>query len=122
MTEYELQDLAFGAGGLAATYGSITISIISAYLLVAYTAGTQLIRSQVTLINTLFVFTATLFLYGTIGSLVKQLSIVNKLKVFNPEDYYPTTAITVVAVAVIFSLIILACLKFMWDVRHPKTE
>ena len=122
MTQYELQELAFAAGGLAAAYGSITISIISAYLLVAYTAGRELMRSQVVLINTLFVFTASLFLYGTISSLIKQLSFVNKLRVLEPEGYYPTNIVVIVAVALIFALIIIACLKFMWDIRHPVSE
>jgi hypothetical protein len=122
MTEYELQDLAFSAGGIAGTYGSIWITIISGYLLVAYVAGRDLSRPQVSLVNLLFLFTSGLFAYGTIPSLGKQLSIVNMLRAIHPDNFYPTTEPIVTAVAVIFGLIILASLKFMWDVRPPKTE
>ena len=120
MTEYELQELAFTAGELGINFSALLITLISSYLVDAYIAGSDLTRPQVTLINVLFIFTSSLFLYGSVSSFVKQLSIVEKLRVLNPEDYYPATNLVVIAVAGIFILIIVASLHFMWSVRHPK--
>ncbi len=122
MTEYELQELAFTAGGLGINFAALLITLISSYLVVAYVAGSELTRPQITLVNVLFLFTSSLFLYGSVSSFIKQLSIVEKLRILNPEDYYPATPLVVIAVTVIFLLIILASLHFMWSVRHPKTE
>jgi hypothetical protein len=122
MTEYELQELAFSAAGLAATFTTLLITIISGYLLVAYVAGRDLSRAQVTLINILFAFTSALILSGIATAFGKQLNIVNQLRVINPDNFYPMTTFTVISGAVIFSLIILASFKLMWDIRHPKAE
>jgi hypothetical protein len=107
MTEYELQELAFSAAGLAATFTTLLITIISGYLLVAYVAGRDLSRAQVTLINILFAFTSALFLGGSVSSFSKQLNIVKQLRVINPDNFYPMTTFTVISCDVIFSLIIL---------------
>jgi len=122
MTEYELQELAFTAGGLGINFSALLITLISSYLVVAYVVGNDLTRPQVTLVNVLFLFTSSLFLYGSVSSFVKQLSIVEKLRILNPEDYFPSTPLVVIAVTGIFLLIILASLHFMWSVRHPGGE
>ena len=122
MTEYELQELAFTAGGLGINFSALLITLISSYLVVAYIAGSDLTRQQVTLVNVLFLFTSSLFLYGAISSFVKQLNFVEKLRILDAENYYPVTPLVVIAVTTTFLLIVLASIHFMWSVRHPKIE
>jgi hypothetical protein len=122
MTEYELQELAFMANGLAATYITILITIISGYLLVAYVAGAKLSKPQVMLVNTLFVFASALFTYGMLASFIKQQEIVTHLQSISPEAYHAVNQFVISALTGVFTIIILASLHFMWGVRHPKTE
>ena len=122
MNEYELQELAFSASGLGASFASMFITVISGYLVVAYLAGRELTRPQVTLVNAIFFVTSSLFLYGTISSFAKQLSMVDKLRALNPDNYYPLSTPIATAIAVTFAIIIIASLHFMWSVRHPKTK
>lgn len=122
MTQAELQDLAFTANALAANYIAILVTLISGYLIVAYMAGSKLQRQQVVLVNVLYGFTASLFLYAAIACYYKQIELLQALKLLAPENYYPAQPWIIVTVAAVFSLVILASLKFMWDVRHPKTE
>ncbi len=63
MTEAELLDNAIMAWSSDVTTFSVSITIISGYLIVAYIAGAALTRSQVTIINGLF-FGTILFLVG----------------------------------------------------------
>jgi hypothetical protein len=122
MTEAELQELAFTAADLAANYSAILITIITGYLFVAYAAGSDLSRQQVVLINILFLFSTSLFTYAVTTCFIKQLEIVTKLKVLAPENFYPVNPVVITGVAVTFIVIILACLHFMWRIRHPKAE
>ncbi len=61
----------------------------------AYVAGRDLSRAQVTLINILFAFTSAFFLDGAVSSFGKQLNIANQLRVINPGNFYPMTTVTV---------------------------
>lgn len=56
MTEYELMDLAESINGNSITATGVFFSILTAYLLVAYFAGTKLTKYQVAFINVVFLF------------------------------------------------------------------
>jgi len=101
-----------GANGAMTLYLTVT----SGYLLVAYLAGKELTRLQAAIITCLYMgFTAT-----------NTLAVIS---FFNAAIHYGHTYGTgrmplwpPYIVGTMFFLGILACLKFMWDVRHPKTE
>ncbi len=120
MTQAELQDLAFSANGLGASYIAILLTLISGYLIVAYTTGAKLHRQQVALVNTLFGFSSSLFLYAAMACFYKQMELLESLRQIAPDNYYPAQPWIIIMVAVVFALVIIASLKFMWDVRHPK--
>ena len=122
MTQAELQDLAFTANALAANYIAILVTLISGYLIVAYTAGARLQTKQVALVNVLYGFTASLFLYAAMACYYKQMELLESLKLLAPDNFYPAQMWIVVTVGVVFSLVIIASVRFMWDVRHPKTK
>lgn len=122
MTEAELHEIAalFSTGAMTAI--SIYLSTISAYLVVAFVVGSKLTRSQLTVISTLFIMGALFFTYGTAGFFIRQIPIVEQLATLHPDQHYAVNSASVMTIAGIQILGVLACLKFMWDVRHPKAE
>ena len=102
--------------GNAGSAMGLYITITSGYLLVAYLAGKDLTRMQAVIIAVLYVTFAT---FNTIAV----------VRYFQSAFYFGHTygaGLTpywpVYGLGSLFALGILACLKFMWDVRHPKTE
>jgi hypothetical protein len=122
MTFVELQSLAFEASSLAATYLGILITVISGYLIVAYVVGAHLAKGQIIIINFLYIFFATLLWYANSAALFKQVEIVEQLRAIQPDAFYPAGYEVAFAVALVTYLVVLASLKFMWDIRHPKEE
>ncbi len=122
MTEYELADLVASTVANSLIIAPILISIASAYLVVAWVVGSKLDRSQILLINCLFVGFTLLFGLSWARRIQVALSYQEELLKTNPDriaeigQWLPPGAI------IIIILTILACLKFMWDIRHPKSE
>ena len=122
MTEAELIQTAQDVWGNYMATVTLSISIISAYLVVAYVVGNDLSRSQVAFINLLFTIilafsTAAAFLYARVGTEMADLAIeMSTQRTVRGMSQSPI--ITVIMNVLIMS----GCYKFMWDVRHPKTE
>ena len=120
MTEYELADLVASTVANSLIIAPILISIASAYLVVAWVVGSKLDRSQILLINCLFVGFTLLFGLSWARRIQVALSYQQELLKVNPDrmtelgEWLPPGAIIIIV------LTILGCLKFMWDIRHPK--
>jgi hypothetical protein len=102
------------AGGANAM--NIYLTATSGYLLVAYLAGKNLTRMQTLIITVLYAVFAS---FNTIAILSH----------FNNAFYFGHTygaglvpRWPIYGIGILFPLGILASLKFMWDVRHPKDE
>ena len=92
------------------------VTVSSGYLLVAYLVGKDLTRLQAVIITVLYaVFTA----FNTIA-VVSYF----QTAVYFGHAYGAGLAPRwpIYGLGLLLGLGILACLKFMWDVRHPKTE
>ncbi|NND83194.1 MAG: hypothetical protein HKN50_12270 [Gammaproteobacteria bacterium] len=122
MSEYELIEAFWSSQSAAATALVFYLSIVSGYLLVAYVAGHKLLRSQAAFINCLFVIFASFALWGTYlyfkaGTVYYQkLTDLGSAHALGVETSVPPH----IVIAFILGVGILGCLKFMWDVRHPK--
>jgi hypothetical protein len=121
MTEAELFESAQTVWSNYITCMSIFITIVSAYLIVAYIAGRNLTRPQVILVNALFVsfsVYAITAMYGfsRVATELASLSI----GMSTQRSEVGVTTVPTIALLVFIPLAS-ACLKFMWDVRHPKT-
>ena len=100
----------------AASAMSLYLTVTSGYLLVAYLVGKELTLPQTAIITTLFIF-------FTSANTVATVSYMSNAYYYGhtygngraPFWEAPATGM-------ILSLGILASIKFMWDVRHPKTE
>jgi len=122
MTEYELADLAgnYSMGALSAM--SLYLTIVSAYLIVAFVAGERLKTVQTLIITVLFVSAASFFTFGTVGFFSRQVYLLNKLALLQPDASFFMDLRAIAWIAVVESLGIIAALIFMWQVRHPKTK
>ena len=125
MTEYEIADL-------MATYASnliqgqaVFITIFTAYMVVAYTAGNQLTRFQITFITISFVFFVILASQGGKFSLEQVFFYADQLSEMRGDqglsDDAAKTAGEVLFYGVRF-LLVLGAIVFMWQVRRTRTD
>jgi hypothetical protein len=122
MTEYEIRDLIINMADVATSILVVVMTIISAYLVVAWLVGEKLTRAQVTLVNLVFLAFAPMMLFTWAGIFVGTLRLQEKLHLINPEYYGGPSAGGIAAVSITLLVLILGSIKFMWDVRHPKIE
>ena len=119
MTQYEIIDAMGTFQGLAQGGLMNYFSILSAYLVVAYFAGTNLSRYQAVTVTGLYLVmqifvTWGIFMYFNATRLLAETVDVGG---WEPPPIKP---IYIAGPLLIFGII--AGLKFMWDIRHPKTE
>jgi hypothetical protein len=122
MTEYELVDAIASFNSNMYSWSTFYMTALSAYLVTAYILGAKLTRSQTILINTCFVFFSALGIFAVTGSAMRCLEFVAEVQAINPERGFALTSETLWLIVSILLLGIFVCLKFMWDIRHPKTE
>ena len=104
----------------AMTAMGMYITVASGYLIAAYLIGRQLSALQAAIITVLFTWFALFMAIGTIGYFSRAAYFYESLLVKPPGI---AMNFWIIYVAVGFELLgIIACLKFMWDIRHPKTE
>ena len=122
MDEAELMELTQALWANYLSTMALFVSIISAYLIVAYIAGRKLTRPQVVLVNILMgAFTS----FGIAGMYAFSLTGTEAmLLAFEMSTQRKTHGLTFLPVTtlIVFPAIVLGCYKFMWDIRHPKTE
>ena len=107
-------------GVAAMTAMGMYITVASGYLITAYLVGRQLSALQTAIITVLFTWFALFMALGTGGYFSRSVYFYESLLVKPPGI---AMNFWIIFVAVGFELLgIIACLKFMWDVRHPKTE
>ncbi len=118
MSEGELIQVAQETWGNVISLIAITITILSGYLVVAYAAGRDMSRSQVAIVNTLYVLIFSLMLMS-IYTLTMRATEMGQLSIELSTDRHlgPRPEIPVFLLAV-FSFCLVASLKFMWDIRR----
>lgn len=119
MTDYEILDAMFASFGLGFTAVVLYLTVLSSFLIVAYFAGAKLTRVQVVIVTGLFVLSAIFATWASIAFLAaaRELQLLQVTAPLYSRQIAPHHLILPVEL-----IGILASLKFMWDVRHPKTE
>ena len=123
MTEYELLDLIASGTDQMADMFSLYLTVLSAYLIVAYIIGSKLSLSQFTGLTILFLFASggqTLGIYQNgvhIGELFRRKQEITPLTPYEAQ-YVVNTNAWVIAM----SVGILVAVAFMWQVRHPRLK
>ena len=122
MTEAELISAAQAAWGNVISMISLFITLLSGYLIVAYLAAANMTSSQTGIVNTLYILIsafllASIYTLSTRATEMASLSVeMSTQRVLEPQLWLP------LGVICIFIFCIVASLKFMWEVRHPKSE
>ena len=122
MTEYELADMLNSTTGNATPVLMGFMTTVTGYLVLTWFTGKKLNRSQATMVSTLFIFFSGLLILAWAVRFQSALMFQNELKAINPERVGLISQELIYGVVAILLVIVVACLKFMWDVRHPKTE
>ena len=101
------------------------VTVLSAYLIVAYVAGKDLLRSQVIIINLLFVAVAAMTCFGNVVTSRNSIQ-AHYLGSLHVKEMTPLPEALIylfpLSILVVDVCLVLASLKFMWDIRHPKPE
>ena len=108
-----------------AQFFAIFLTLTSAYLVMAFVAGKDLSRGQLVLINTFYVLCICFNIFSQMTTLRNALFAFNRAtnSVEGLEGVSDSlVSVLPVCTAIICAAITLGCLKFMWDIRHPKTE
>lgn len=98
--------------------GALLVTIISGYLVVAYVAGKNMTRSQVVIVNTLYVLFLTLILMSGRAFTMRATELMwiavelSNQRLSDPNPHF------VYAIRFVFVFALVASLKFMWDIRH----
>jgi hypothetical protein len=125
MTEYEIRDLLGSALSGNTPVLSVLVSIISAYLIAAWLAGKKLTRPQIIWVNLLFITFSSMLVLRWITGFLIAMGLQRSLIQLNPAAGAEVIQLTpefIAGLGCLFYAAILGSLKFMWDVRHPKTE
>jgi hypothetical protein len=102
--------------GQASTNMSLYITAVSGYVLIAYFLGKNLTRLQAAIITVLFIYFSFFITFITLAFFQNALYFGTTYGLGRVPSWPASSA------GIIQSLGIVAALKFMWDVRHPKTE
>lgn len=122
MTEAELLENSLIAWSNFVTTFGVALTVVSGYLIAAYTTGASLTRSQVSIINGLYLGTILSLLGGLYGFRATAADLETIAWAMSTQrTYAPIPWIAWGALVFIF-LCALSSLKFMWDIRHSKTE
>ena len=123
MTESELIEAITSYFDLAVTALTLYVTICSGYLIVAYLLGANLTTSQTFIVSTLYCFVAaiTTYAFRTWSKRSFEYLAFQESSGLSSIDLRTSPTSESVLTAIMFAGVF-ACLKFMWDVRHAKTE
>ena len=122
MSAYELADILNGIQSNIWAAQAIMLTVLSAYLAVAYTVGKDLSRYQVVFINFVFILMNILGATGQMNSIEAATLYGRELSQLRGEiigEEVRTGA--KVGFFTLRALLLGGALAFMWQVRHPKT-
>jgi hypothetical protein len=122
MTEYELIDAINGTTDILITIFSMYVTFTTAYLICAYLVGGSLNRLQCFMVTVLYVASAGISTISMLSIGPRILDLYGTLKLTNPARIGLAHDWIYIELAVLSALGIFAGLKFMWDIRHPKTQ
>lgn len=117
-------EVSFITWGNVLTCLTLLITLISGYLVVAFVAGEKMTSAQVSIVSSVYLLMILFVLYGTaafVGKAHGFEEIAYSMAGEQLSSFVPRGDIAL-SIVVVFGIAILASLKFMWDVRHPRVE
>ena len=121
MTEYELSDLAENALSNFLTSFTIFGTIITAYVIAAFVAGSRLSRLQTLIVNACFLLSSTLI--GILSVLIFRVFMRRAEAIATMETSGVTTVVDFTwMVASLYVILTTGGLLFMWNVRSSNAD
>jgi len=120
MSPYELADLGQSNYSNSTALIAVFLSLSFAYLAAAYFVGSQLTRSQVIILNTLYLLFAGITAYGATAFLLGGAKLINRSGFADPNNIFTPKIWVALFVGVCLLIAIGICVKFMWDVRRAN--
>ena len=113
--------VSFETWGNVLTCITLLITLVSGYLVVAFAVGERLTRPQVIIVNSIYLLMSIFVLWGTVAMVGKAhgFEVIAYSMAGEAFDEFVPRGDIANSIAIIFSLAIVASLKFMWDIRHP---
>ena len=126
MTEYELTDSMQSVSSNIWAAEAIFLTVLSAYVVVAFTAGSRLSSYQYVFVNTVFLLTVFTNSLNTQELMSQTLHFGSQLQEYS-SDYVDSleSEFARFSIWLVYgrrALLTIGALIFMWSVRHPKTE
>ncbi len=121
MSEADLVEAAANFNTLVLGWISAYFAAFTAYIVSAYLVGPKLTTSQVVFISGGYAIYSLLSVIAVFGAALKFIDFTTAAEAINPERIYNATNTMVYVGCAALLLGIFGSLKFMWDVRHPKT-
>ena len=122
MTEAELVESGTLFYGLTADMLSIYLTATTGFLIVSYMVGNKLSRAQLITISSLYIIFAVISSYLAVGYAFRGMTYMRIAAEVNPDvEVYATNVLPIAMAFCLFGGII-ACLKFLWDIRRATTE
>ena len=122
MTTYEMADLAQNLFANSLSAFTVFLSVVFAYIVSAYMVGAKMTRTQVRMLTFVFVIVAMLIVWSMAGYVSGGVTLNGQAYPDNDGLFFaPKTWLAPLVVGIGIVILIVA-LKFMWDVRHPKTS
>ena len=119
MSEYELADLAGAAMGNFLTSFTVFVSIVTAYVIAAFTAGKKLTRLQVFIVNGCFLIASGAI--GLLSVLIFQVFLARAEALGDSGVASPITVDFTWIVATLYVVLICGSFVFMRNVRRTTS-
>ena len=120
MTEYELADLAGVAMGNFLTSFTVFVSIVTAYVIAAFSAGDRLTRLQAAIVNSCFLLASSAI--GLLSILIFQAFLRRARALGESGVASPITLDFTWIVSLLYLVLVAGSLAFMFSVRHRAAE
>jgi hypothetical protein len=122
MTESELIEACANYNELMMGWTSVYFTALTAYVIASYMAGARLTSSQALFVSIGFVILTTLATIGVLGTGSNLVQFAREIEAMNPSRSFMATTPVINASVALLAGGIIGSLKFMWDIRHTKTE
>ena len=122
MTEAEALEISSMMWSNSISLLAISITLISGYLIAAYIAGSGMTHSQAIIVNILYVGFASFLVLSMLSFMTAagELGVI-AFEMTNKRTGPPRIYLAH-AVLMFVCFCVAASLKFMWDIRHPKSD
>jgi len=125
VTEYEILDVIGVNIGNLITGTGVYFTVLTGYLIVAYTVGIKLTKYQVSFINIVFLLYSLMSAANFSTMIIRNLVMSGKLSSLTGTSRLvgDEGSAAIVSLFILMRvLLVIGAIIFMWQVRHPKAE